>query len=68
MKKTVSLLLLAGAFCVTACGPTAEEKAKDEAAKQAKLDSIRDAESKSAAVITDSAATMDTTAVEEAHH
>ncbi len=68
MKKTVSLLLLAGAFCVTACGPSAEEKAKDEAAKQAKLDSIRDAESKATPVMSDSASVSADTTAAEAHH
>jgi hypothetical protein len=68
MKKTVSLFLLAGAFCVTACGSSAEEKAKEEAAKQAKLDSIRDAESKPTAAMTDSAAVSADTAAAEVHH
>ncbi len=66
MRKTISLLLIAGAFCVTACGPSAEEKAKEEAAKQAKLDSIRDAASKPADIITDSSA-VDTAAAGEVH-
>lgn len=70
MKKTVSLLLIASAFCVTACGPSEEEKAKLEAAKQATLDSIRDAASQATPEMTDSTATADTTAAatEEAHH
>lgn len=54
MKKTLSLLLFAGVLSVTACGPTAEEKAKEEAAKQAKLDSIRQASSQPAPMEGDS--------------
>lgn len=71
MKKTVLFLLVVGGLSLTACGPTAEEKAKEEAAKQAKLDSIANAASQPAPMATDSAAAtvpMEAPAEEAAHH
>ena len=71
MKKTLSLLMFAGMLSVTACGPTAEEKAKEEEAKQAKLDSIRQASSQPSLEVTDSSvapAAEEAPATEEAHH
>lgn len=41
MKKVLSLVVLGGMFAVYACGPSAEEKAK---AEQAKQDSIAQVE------------------------
>jgi hypothetical protein len=34
MKKVLSLLVVAGMFAIVACGPSAEEKAATEKAKQ----------------------------------
>ena len=45
MKKVLSLIAIAGMFAFVACGPSAEEKAKMEQAKQ---DSIAAAEAANA--------------------
>ena len=47
MKKVVSLLFIAGAMNIVACGPSAEQKAKEEADAKAKMDSIFNAASQS---------------------
>jgi predicted small lipoprotein YifL len=48
MKKVFALFSTLILFSVTACGPTAEEKAQQEKLKQEKLDSIRTEASKPA--------------------
>jgi hypothetical protein len=55
MKKLFTLLFVAGAMSLVACGPSAEDAAKDKAAEQAKMDSIFKVASQS--MTTDSAAT-----------
>ncbi len=45
MKKLLALTLVAGLFAVVSCGPSAEEKAKQE---QAKKDSIEQVEKQKA--------------------
>ena len=58
MKKLFSLLFIAGAMSIVACGPSAEQKAKDEAAAKAKMDSLFNAASQSVSTATDSTQTM----------
>ena len=56
MKKVLSLLFIAGAMSIVACGPNAEEKAKQEADAKAKMDSLFNAASQSMTEATDSTA------------
>ncbi len=56
MKKVLSLLFIAGAMIIVACGPNAEEKAKMEADAKAKMDSLFNAASQSMTEATDSMA------------
>ena len=55
MKKVVTLLFVAGALSIISCGPSAEEKAKMEAQKKAKMDSLFNAASKSVSAAMDTA-------------
>jgi hypothetical protein len=71
MKKVLSLVLIAGAMSIVACGPNAEEKAKQEAEEKAKMDSLFNAASQSMTEATDStaaAAPEATTPAEEPAH
>jgi hypothetical protein len=43
MKKVLTTLLVAGAFAFYACGPSAEETAKMEKAKQDSMDAVNKA-------------------------
>lgn len=67
MKKLFTLLFIAGAMSIVACGPSAEEKAKMEAEAKAKMDSLFNAASAAsipdsvAAVVPDSVAAPATT-------
>jgi hypothetical protein len=63
MKKLLTLLFIAGAMGIVACGPSAEEKAKMEAESKAKMDSLFNAASQSVSTSMDSVATHDSTAV-----
>ncbi len=45
MKKLFTVLFVAGALSIISCGPNAEEKAKEEAAAKAKMDSLFNAAS-----------------------
>jgi len=54
MKKLFSLLFIAGAMSLVACGPSAEEKAKMEADAKAKMDSLFNAASQSVSTAMDS--------------
>ncbi|MCW3071968.1 MAG: hypothetical protein JWO44_1858 [Bacteroidetes bacterium] len=54
MKKLFTLLFVAGTMCFVACGPSAEERAKQEADAKAKMDSLFNAASQTM--------TMDSTA------
>jgi hypothetical protein len=54
MKKVLSLLFIAGAMNIVACGPSAEEKAKEEADAKAKMDSLFNAASQSMTTASDS--------------
>jgi hypothetical protein len=56
MKKLFTLLFIAGAMSIVACGPSAADKAKMEAEAKAKMDSLFNAASKSVTTA------MDTTA------
>ena len=75
MKKLFTVLFVAGAMSIVACGPSAEEKAKMEADAQKLADSLLNAASQSiteaidsaATTVVDSAATA-APATEEAHH
>lgn len=57
MKKLFTLLFVAGAMSIVACGPSAEEKAKMEAEAKAKMDSLFNAASQSVTTAMDSMAT-----------
>jgi hypothetical protein len=57
MKKLFTLLFIAGAMSIVACGPSAEEKAKMEAESKAKMDSLFNAASQSVTTSMDSVAT-----------
>jgi len=57
MKKLFTLLFVAGAMSIVACGPSAEEKAKMEADAKAKMDSLFNAASQSVTTAMDSMAT-----------
>jgi|1185.fasta_scaffold99364_2 hypothetical protein len=63
MKKLFTVLFIAGAMSIVACGPSAEEKAKQEAESKAKMDSLFNAASQSVSTSADSVATHDSTAV-----
>ncbi len=63
MKKLFTLLFIAGAMGIVACGPSAEDKAKMEADSKAKMDSLFNAASQSVTTSMDSVATHDSTAV-----
>jgi hypothetical protein len=63
MKKLFTLLFIAGAMSIVACGPSAEEKAKMEAESKAKMDSLFNAASQSVTTSMDSVATHDSTVV-----
>lgn len=78
MKKVLSLLVVAGMFAITSCGPSAEEKA---AAEKAVADSMAAAEAQmkaaeeaamaaaaAASAMPDSAATADTSAAGHEGH
>ena len=43
MKRLLSLIVVAGIFTFVACGPSAEEKAKAEKAKQDSLQAVEQA-------------------------
>lgn len=66
MKKVLASLMIAGMFAVVACGPSAEEKAKMDAAAQATADSIaaaaQQAADAAAAAASEAAASADTAA------
>ena len=63
MKKLFTLLFIAGAMSIVACGPSAEEKAKQEAESKAKMVSLFNAASQSVSTSADStAAPADSTA------
>ncbi len=57
MKKIFSFLFIIGALSIISCGPSAEQKAKDEAAKKAKMDSLFNAASKSVSAAMDTVTT-----------
>ncbi len=57
MKKVFTLLFIAGAMSIVACGPSAEEKAKQEAEAKAKMDSLFNAASVGTNAAKDSMAT-----------
>jgi hypothetical protein len=57
MKKLFTLLFVAGAMSIVACGPSAEEKAKMEAEAKAKMDSLFNSASQSVSTAMDSMAT-----------
>ena len=57
MKKLFTLLFVAVAMSIVACGPSAEEKTKMEAEAKAKMDSLFNAASQSMSTALDSAAT-----------
>ena len=63
MKKLFTLLFIAGAMSIVACGPSAEEKAKMEAESKAKMDSLFNAASQSVSTSMDSVATHDSASV-----
>jgi hypothetical protein len=56
MKKIVTLLFVAVAMSIVACGPSAAEKAKMEAQAKAKMDSLFNAASQSMTAAKDSVA------------
>jgi hypothetical protein len=56
MKKVFTLLFVASALSIVSCGPSAEEKAKAEAAEKAKMDSIFNAASATPEAAPDSTA------------
>ncbi|MES2140242.1 MAG: hypothetical protein V4511_11095 [Bacteroidota bacterium] len=56
MKKLFTLLFVAVAMSIVACGPSAEEKAKMEAEAKAKMDSLFNAASQSMTTALDSVA------------
>lgn len=62
MKKLFTVLFIAGAMSIVACGPNAEEKAKQEAESKAKMDSLFNAASQSVSTSADSVAHVDSTA------
>ena len=63
MKKLFTVLFIAGAMSIVACGPSAEEKAKMEAEAKAKMDSLFNSASQSISTALDSVATtLDSTA------
>ncbi|HET6228272.1 MAG TPA: hypothetical protein VFF27_18470 [Bacteroidia bacterium] len=62
MKKLFTVLFIAGAMSIVACGPNAEEKAKQEAESKAKMDSLFNAASQSVSTSADSTAHADSTA------
>jgi hypothetical protein len=73
MKKFFTLMFVAGAMSIVACGPSEEEKAKLEAETKAKMDSIFNAASQSATTPADTttAAPADSTTAPAAtteHH
>ena len=59
MKKLFTLLFIAGAMSIVACGPSAEEKAKQEAESKEKMDSLFNAASQSVSTSADSIAKQD---------
>lgn len=75
MKKVFTLLFVAVAMSIVACGPSAEEKTKMEAEAKAKMDSLFNAASQSMTTALDSAAPVapaepvaPAAPAEEAHH
>jgi hypothetical protein len=56
MKKVLSLVVLGGMFAFYACGPSAEEKAKMEQAKQDSIAAMQAADAAKAAASADSVA------------
>jgi hypothetical protein len=70
MKKLFTVLFIAGAMSIVACGPSAEEKAKQEAEAKAKMDSLfnaASASSDSSAVAAPDSAAVAAPAATEAH-
>ena len=70
MKKALSLLFIASAMSIVACGPSAEEKAKQEETESAMRDSLMDVagasmEAALEAEAIDSAATIEAEAPEK---
>ena len=57
MKKLFTVLFIAGAMSIVACGPSAEEKAKMEANAKAKMDSLFNSASQSISTSLDSVKT-----------
>lgn len=57
MKKLFTVLFIAGAMSIVACGPSAEEKAKMEASAKAKMDSLFNSASQSISTSLDSVKT-----------
>jgi hypothetical protein len=51
MKKVLSLLVIAGMLAVIACGPSAEEKAAQEKAKQDSIAAVQKAKEDSIAAV-----------------
>ncbi len=66
MKKVLSIAAATAMLAIVACGPSADEKAKAEAAKLDSIEQQRIADStlqaEAAAMTTDTTATADTTA------
>ncbi|MCU0423908.1 MAG: hypothetical protein MUC81_13975 [Bacteroidia bacterium] len=67
MKKVLSIVAATAMLAIVACGPSAEDKAKAEAAKLDSLEQQRIADStlqaQEAAIPADSTVTVDSTAV-----
>ena len=64
MKKLFTLVFIAGAMSIVACGPSAEEKAKQEAESKEKMDSLFNAASQSVEASADSVAVHDSVPAE----